>query len=110
MLKQDFRCLFQTRTLSEESCWTSLDAGGRLGIDQQGFLNVFLERRRWGRTCAVCSRPGLCLWRADEGAKTLEDDITLPTRILESGGLMVKPYIWKANSEDNQDSTIKDSS
>ncbi|CAL8267326.1 unnamed protein product [Boreogadus saida] len=59
--------------------------------------NVFLERRRAGR-----------------GAVNLEDDITLPTRILrpdqESGGLMEKPYIWKANPEDNQDSTIKDSS
>ncbi|CAL8269535.1 unnamed protein product [Boreogadus saida] len=47
-------------------------------------------------------------------AVNLEDDITLPTRILrpdqESGGLMEKPYIWKANPEDNQDSTIKDSS
>ncbi|CAL8260994.1 unnamed protein product [Arctogadus glacialis] len=54
--------------------------------------------------------PGLWLRRADGGAKTLEDDITLPTRILEAGGLMEKPYIWKANPEDNQDATIKDSS
>ncbi|CAL8398203.1 unnamed protein product [Arctogadus glacialis] len=28
----------------------------------------------------------------------------------ESGGLTEKPYIWKANPEDDQDSTIKDSS
>ncbi|CAL8296699.1 unnamed protein product [Boreogadus saida] len=128
---------------------------------------------RIGQTCAVCSRPGLWLRRADGGAKTLEDDdVTLPTRILlkgeaerlgtgglwcqggpeteagdqgpaapdrrnvflerrragrgavnleddhhstnkdyqESGGLTEKPYIWKANPEDHQDSTIKDSS
>ncbi|CAL8374570.1 unnamed protein product [Boreogadus saida] len=54
--------------------------------------------------------PGLWLRSADGGAKTLEDDITLPTRILESGGLTEKPYLWKANPEDDQDSTIKDSS
>ncbi|CAL8330211.1 unnamed protein product [Boreogadus saida] len=56
------------------------------------------------------ARPGLWLRRADGGAKTLEDDITLPTRILESGGLLEKLCIWKANPEDNQNSTIKDSS
>ncbi|CAL8319208.1 unnamed protein product [Boreogadus saida] len=94
MLKQDFRCLFQTRTLSEESCWRSRDAGGRLGIDQQGFLNVFLERRRAGRGAVNLEddhhstnkdwKPGLWLRRADGGAKTLEDEITLPTRILVS--------------------------
>ncbi|CAL8393170.1 unnamed protein product [Boreogadus saida] len=66
--------------------------------------------RRWGKTCAGCSRPGLWLRRADGGAKTLEDDITLPTRILESGRLTEKLYLWKANPEDNQDSTIKVSS
>ncbi|CAL8373793.1 unnamed protein product [Boreogadus saida] len=52
----------------------------------------------------------LRLRRADGGAKTLEDDITPPTRILESGRLMEKPYIWKANPEDHQYSTIKVSS
>ncbi|CAL8280074.1 unnamed protein product, partial [Boreogadus saida] len=59
------------------------------------------------------SGPGLWLRRADGGAKTLEDDITPPTRILRqitSLGLMEKPYIWKANPEDHHDSTIKDSS
>ncbi|CAL8236771.1 unnamed protein product [Boreogadus saida] len=66
--------------------------GGRLGIDQQGFLNVFLERRRAGRGAVNLEddhhstnkdwKPGLWLRRADGGAKTLEDDITLPTRIL----------------------------
>ncbi|CAL8307853.1 unnamed protein product [Boreogadus saida] len=40
----------------------ALPGGG--GIDQQGFLHVFLERRRAGR-----------------GAVNLEDDVTLPTRI-----------------------------
>ncbi|CAL8364589.1 unnamed protein product [Arctogadus glacialis] len=62
--------------------------------------NVFLERRRAGRGAVnleddhhstskdyfrarlACSRPGLWLRRADGGAKTLEDDITPPTRIL----------------------------
>ncbi|CAL8400539.1 unnamed protein product [Gadus morhua 'NCC'] len=52
----------------------------------------------------------LWLRRADGGAKTVEDDITLPTKILESGGLTEKPHIRKANHEDNQDSSIKDSS
>ncbi|CAL8320278.1 unnamed protein product [Boreogadus saida] len=94
------------------------------GIDQQGFLNVFLERRRAGRGAVNLEddhhstnkdwKPRLWLRRADGGAKTLVDDITLPTRILdphqESGGLMEKLYIWKANPEDNQNSTIKDSS
>ncbi|CAL8327502.1 unnamed protein product [Boreogadus saida] len=69
--------------------------------------NVFLERRRAGR-----------------GAVNLEDDqhstnkdYTLqlllcyaPLEPNYSGGLMEKPYIWKANPEDHQDSTIKDSS
>ena len=45
--------------------------------------NMFVTRRQ-GQTRAVCSRPGLWLRRADGGAKTLEDDITLPTRILVS--------------------------
>ncbi|CAL8390915.1 unnamed protein product [Boreogadus saida] len=62
----------------------------------------------WWRMSVV--GPGLWVRRADGGAKTLEDDIALPTRILESGGLMEKLYIWKANPEDHQDSTIKDSS
>ncbi|CAL8327718.1 unnamed protein product [Boreogadus saida] len=59
------------------------------------FLNVFLERRRAGRR-----------------AVNLEDDhhSTNKDPHQESGGLMEKPYIWKANPEDNQDSTIKDSS
>ena len=46
--------------------------------------NYMFVTRRWGLTCAVCSRPGLWLRRADGGAKTLEDDITPPTRILVS--------------------------
>ncbi|CAL8404108.1 unnamed protein product [Boreogadus saida] len=57
--------------------------------------NVFLERRRAGRgavnleddhhsTNKDC-KPGLWLRRADGRAKTLEDDITPPIRILASG-------------------------
>ncbi|CAL8267702.1 unnamed protein product [Boreogadus saida] len=98
-------------TLEEPRRWRSRDAGGAETLEEPRHwrttrnrptriphkFNVFLERRRAGR-----------------GAVNLEDDITLPTRILrpdqESGGLMEKPYIWKANPEDNQDSTIKDSS
>ncbi|CAL8272976.1 unnamed protein product [Arctogadus glacialis] len=49
--------------------------------------------------------PGLWLRRADGGAKTPEDDCEQ-----ESGGLTEKLYLWKANPEDNQDSTIKVSS
>ena len=44
--------------------------------------NYMFVTRRQGQTRTVCSRPGLWLRRADGGAKTLEDDITLPTRIL----------------------------
>ena len=36
--------------------------------------NYMFVTRRWGQTRAVCSRPGLCLRRADGGAETLEDD------------------------------------
>ncbi|CAL8381598.1 unnamed protein product [Arctogadus glacialis] len=100
-------------------CQGGTEAGdqGPTAPDQR---NVFLERRRAGRGAVNLEddhhstnkdfKPGLWLRRADGGAKTLEDDITPPTRILESGGLMKKPYIWKANPEDHQDSTIKDSS
>ncbi|CAL8329866.1 unnamed protein product [Boreogadus saida] len=56
--------------------------------------NVFLERRRAGR-----------------GAVNLEDDHQSTNEdYQESAGLMEKPYIWKGNPEDHQDSTIKDSS
>ncbi|CAL8301609.1 unnamed protein product [Boreogadus saida] len=77
-----------------------------------GFLNVFLERRQAGRgavnleddhhstnkDCELMEEPRL--WRTTS--------LYQPDQ--ESGGLMEKPYIWKANPEDHQDSTIKDSS
>ncbi|CAL8297027.1 unnamed protein product [Arctogadus glacialis] len=51
--------------------------------------------------------PGLCLRRA---AGFLNVFLERRQADEESGGLMEKPYIWKANPEDKQDSTIKDSS
>ncbi|CAL8403849.1 unnamed protein product [Boreogadus saida] len=52
------------------------------------------------------------LRRADGGAKTLEAKThsTNKDPHQQSGGLTEKPYIWKANPEGDQDSTIKDSS
>ncbi|CAL8313475.1 unnamed protein product [Boreogadus saida] len=51
------------------------------------------------------------LRRADGGAKTGgRHHSTNKDPHQESGGLTEKLYIWKANPEDNQVSTIKDSS
>ncbi|CAL8332432.1 unnamed protein product [Boreogadus saida] len=98
--EQDLHLLTQSQTSTScqkssrtEACGARVD--WRLRLETRG-----LQHRTRG--------PGLWLRRADGGAKTLEDDITLPSRILESG--LEKPYIWKANPEDNQNSTIKDSS
>ncbi|CAL8319531.1 unnamed protein product [Boreogadus saida] len=111
-LKQDLHLLTQSQTSTscQKSSRTAEGEAERLGTgglwcqggpeteagdqgpaapDQR---NVFLERRRAGRGAVNLEddhhstnkdwKPGLWLRRADGGAKTLEDDITLPTRIL----------------------------
>ncbi|CAL8301784.1 unnamed protein product [Boreogadus saida] len=91
-LEQDFHLLTQSQTST--SCQKSSRTAERLGTGglwclggpetEAGDQGPAAPDQR-GQTRAVCSRPGLWLRRADGGAKTLEDDITPPTRILESG-------------------------
>ncbi|CAL8393019.1 unnamed protein product [Arctogadus glacialis] len=93
-----------------------------------GFLNVILERRRAGGGAVnleddhhstnkdyqdsgcgeLMEEPRL--WRTTSLYQPGSSDKLRLQPDQESGGLMEKPYIWKANPEDDQDSTIKDSS